>query len=69
MEKIDENCIIEYKDGYWTLMLNPKEQPAIYYVRDLSDAKYLYSYNEDYNIWYDVINKKYRSGMWRISYI
>ena len=69
LEKIDENCIIEYKDGYWTLMLNPKEQPAIYYVRDLSDAKYLYSYNEDYNIWYDVINKKYRSGMWRISYI
>lgn len=66
---IEENCIIEYINGFWTLVLNPKEQPAIYYVRDLSDAKYLYSYNEDYNIWYDVINKKYRAGMWRISHI
>lgn len=67
LDKIEANCIIEYKDGYWTLMTNPKEEPSSYYVRDLSDAKYLYSYNEDYNIWYDVINKKYRSGMWRIS--
>lgn len=50
-------------------MLDPKEQPAVYYVRDLSDAKYLYSYNEDYDIWYDVINRKYRAGMWRISNI
>lgn len=67
LNEINANSIIEYKNGYWTLMLDPKEQPAIYYVRDLSDAKYLYSYNEDYDIWYDVINRKYRAGMWRIS--
>ena len=67
IDKIDANCIIEYKNGFWTLMTDPKNEPATYYVRDLSDAKYLYSYNEDYKIWYDVINKKYRTGMWRIS--
>lgn len=69
LNEISANSIIEYKNGFWTLMLDPKEQPAVYYVRDLSDAKYLYSYNEDYDIWYDVINRKYRAGMWRISNI
>ena len=67
LSSIKENSIIEYKNGFWTLVLDPKEQPAIYYLRDLSDAKYLYSYNEEYDIWYDVINRKYRSGNWRIS--
>ena len=69
LQSINENCIIEYRNGFWTLMLDPYEQPAIYYVRDLSDAKFLYSYNSEYNIWYDVINRKYRAGSWRISSI
>ena len=45
------------------------EEPAVYYLRDNSDAKYLYTWNEDYNVWVDVINKKYRPGFWRISQI
>jgi hypothetical protein len=67
LDKIDANNIIQYINGYWTLMTDPVNEPAVYYVRDLSDAKYLYSFNTDYNIWYDVINKRYRSGQWRIS--
>lgn len=67
LSQIENNCIIEYIKGHWTLVLNPKEEPANYYIKDLSDAKYLYSYNTDYDIWYDVINKKYRAGMWRLS--
>jgi hypothetical protein len=69
LDSINENCIIEYINGYWTLSLDPVNMPAVYYVRDLSDAKYLYSYNDEYNIWYDVLNRKYRAGMWRISSI
>jgi len=69
VSSIPENCIIEYKNGFWTLSLNPIEEPAIYYLRDNSDAKFLYTWNEDYSVWVDVINKKYRPGFWRISQI
>lgn len=67
VDVINANSIIEYINGHWTLVTDPIENPAVYYIRDLSDAKYLYSYNEDYNIWYDVLNRKYRQGNWRIS--
>lgn len=69
VDYIPENCIIEYKNGVWKIDLNPNDEPAIYYVRDLSDYKYLYTFNEEYNCWIDVINKKYRQGMWRLSEI
>ena len=69
ISSIPENCIIEYQNGFWKLSLNPMEEPAVYYLRDNSDAKYLYTWNEDYNVWVDVINKKYRPGFWRISQI
>ena len=64
---IEANSIIEYKDGFWRLALDPINSPAIYYLRDLSDAKFLYTYNAEYNIWHDVLNRKYRQGNWRIS--
>ena len=64
---IEANSIIEYKDGFWRLALDPVNSPAIYYLRDLSDAKFLYTYNAEYNIWHDVLNRKYRQGNWRIS--
>lgn len=67
LNKIEPNSIIEYKNGYWTLVLDPIENPAVYYVRDLSDAKFLYTYNAEYDIWHDVLNRKYRQGNWRIS--
>ena len=69
ISEIPENCIIEYKNGVWKIDLNPNDEPAIYYVRDLNDFKYLYTFNEEYNCWVDVINKKYRPGMWRLSEI
>ena len=69
VDYIPENCIIEYKNGVWKIDLNPNDEPAIYYVRDLSDYKYLYTFNEEYNCWIDVINKKYHQGMWRLSEI
>ena len=64
---IEPNSIIEYRNGYWTLVLDPDENPASYFLRDLSDAKYLYTYNMEYNIWHDVLNRKYREGNWQIS--
>lgn len=69
IESIPANCIIEYTDGKWHISLNPKEEPAVYYVRDNSDAKYLYTWNDDYGFWVDIINRKYRAGFWRISQI
>lgn len=66
---IPENCIIEYKNNFWTLMLNPIDEPAEYFVRDLSDAKFLYVWNISYKCWVDFINRKYRPGFWRISQI
>ena len=69
ISSIPENCIIEYKNGFWRIDLNPNDEPAIYYVRDKFDYKYLYTFNEEYNCWVDVINKKYRPGMWRLSEI
>lgn len=67
LDVINANSIIEYKNGHWTLSLDPIENPAIYYIRDLSDAKFLYTYNAEYDLWHDVLNRKYRQGNWRIS--
>lgn len=63
---ISKNSIIEY-DNKWKISLDPLNEPAVYYVRDKSDYKYLYTYNDTYNLWVDVLNKKYRQGYWRLS--
>jgi len=63
------NSIIEYRNGFWTMVLDPYNEPAAYYIRDLSDARFLYTYNLEYNIWHDVLNRKYRQGNWRISFM
>lgn len=62
-----KNSIIEFKNNHWTLMTDPDNEPAEYYVRDNEDIKYIYTYNEDYKVWVDCINKKYRPGYWRLS--
>ena len=66
IDRVPENCIIEYRNGFWTLILDPQEEPGEYYITD-KDGVFLYSYSSDYNIWYDVVNRKYRAGNWRIS--
>ena len=37
------------------------------YLRDNSNPLKLYTYNNDYKTWVDVINKTYPVGFWRIS--
>jgi len=66
-EKIPANSIIELtKDGWW-LELDPKKQMGIWFIRNNSSPIHLYTYNNQYNIWTDVINKKYNVGQWRIA--
>ena len=66
-EKIEEGSIIELtKDGWW-LELNPKIQRGLWFIRDNSEPQKLYTFNNDYNIWTDVINKRYNIGQWRIG--
>lgn len=62
-----ENSIIEYKNGHWCLDLNPQDVLGVYYLRDNSNPLKLYTYNNDYKTWVDVINKTYPVGFWRIS--
>lgn len=64
---VSENCIIEYKGGHWCLDLDPSQTLGVYYIRDNSDPMKLYTYNNDYKFWVDVVNKSYPVGFWRIS--
>lgn len=64
---IPENSIIEYIDGHWCLDLNPAITLGVYYVRDNSNPMKIYTYNNDYKTWVDVVNKTYPVGFWRIS--
>lgn len=63
---IDTNCIIEYDGENWILKLNPSQYPNEYYVKDKSD-ELLYTWNDEYQCWTDVVNGTYREGYWRIS--
>jgi hypothetical protein len=66
-EKIPANSIIELtKDGWW-LELDPEKQLGIWFIRNNSSPIHLYTYNNQYHIWTDVINKKYNVGQWRIA--
>ena len=66
-EKIPANSIIEWtKDGWW-LELDPETQKGIWFIRSNASPLNLYTYNNEYKIWTDVINKKYNVGQWRIA--
>ena len=67
LEMVNSNSIIEYRNNRWEVDLDPLEEPAIYYLRDKSNYKFLYTYNDEYNVWVDVVCKKYRQGFWRLS--
>ena len=66
VQSIDSNCIIEYDGENWILKLNPSQYPNEYYVKDKSD-ELLYTWNDEYQCWTDVVNGTYREGYWRIS--
>ena len=65
---IDSNCIIEYDGNNWILMTNPSANPLEYYVKDKDDDS-LWTWNDEYQCWVDVINGTFREGYWRISQI
>lgn len=67
IDKIDENCIIKKLNGNWTLFIDPKKYSGTIILKDKSEPKYIYTYNSDYEIWVDYINKTYQVGFWRIS--
>lgn len=69
IKTIHKNCIIEFNGNNWQVSIDPEDEPAIYYIKDKSDYKFIYTYNEEYNAWVDVVCKKYREGMWRLSTI
>jgi len=63
---IDSNCIIEYDGNNWVLKTNPSQNPSDYYIIDKTD-NHLYTWNDEYQCWIDVINGTFREGYWRIS--
>lgn len=63
---VDSNCIIEFNGENWVLKTNPSQNPYEYYVKDDSDNT-LWTWNDEYQCWVDVINGTYREGYWRIS--
>lgn len=68
LSSIDANCIIEYDGNNWILMTDPSADPKDYYVKDKTDDS-LWTWNDEYQCWVDVINGTFREGYWRISQI
>lgn len=68
LSSIDANCIIEYDGSNWILMTDPSADPKDYYVKDKTDDS-LWTWNDEYQCWVDVINGTFREGYWRISQI
>lgn len=66
-EKVPANTIIELKDNGWTIEMDPETQVGIWYIRDNSSPEHLYTYNNEYHIWTDVINNLYNVGYWKIG--
>lgn len=66
-DKIESGTIIEYTKDGWKVSLNPNKSIGIYYVRDNSQPLNLYTFNNNYKCWVDVICKNYPVGFWRIS--
>ena len=66
LPSIDANCIIEYNGENWILKTNPSQYPQDYYVDDKTDNT-LWTWNDEYQCWIDVINGTFREGHWRIS--
>ena len=66
-EKVNEGSIIQLTEKGWMISLDPLIQRGVYYIRDNSSPLHLYTYNNEYNMWVDVVNKEYPIGFWRIS--
>ena len=64
---IKENSIIEYKNGKWCLSLDPNKILGAYYLTDISEPNKIYTYNNNYKTWVDVINQTYPICYWRIG--
>lgn len=66
-DKVNEGSIIQLTEQGWMVSLDPVLQRGVYYIRDNSSPLHLYTYNNEYNMWVDVVNKEYPIGFWRIS--
>ncbi len=66
-ESVQSNSIIELTENGWMISLDPNKVLGIYYVRNNSSPLHLYTFNNEYKIWTDVVNKIYQEGFWRIS--
>lgn len=64
---INSNSIIEYSNNHWNVSLDPNISRGVYYVKDNSNPMSLYTFNNEHNIWTDVVCKTYPIGMWRLS--
>lgn len=63
-----ENQIIEYRNGFWTIVYNPEDVNGRSIVRCMADdiITNLYVYDSKQKTWLDLINKLYKSGYFRI---
>lgn len=66
-DQINSQSIIEFKNEFWFVMLDPVVSPSEYYLRNSSEPHYLYTFNTEYNAWVDAINKKYSPLLWKLS--
>lgn len=62
-----ENQIIEYINGFWTVVYDPTEIAGVSIVGCMADdlIKNLYIYDKNERTWVDYINKHYKSGYFR----
>ena len=62
-----ENQIIEYKNGFWTVVFDPNEYESQKIVRCMADdlIKFLYVYDDEEKTWIDYINRYYKIGYFR----
>ena len=63
-----ENQIIEYRNGFWTVIYKPEEFIGRSIVRCMADdiIGNLYIYDNKDKTWVDYINKHYKAGYFRI---
>ena len=67
IDKIDANCIIQRVNGKWIIFADPRKYTGSILLKDRSEPNFIYTYNQEYNMWIDYINKTYQVGFWRIS--
>lgn len=69
---INKNCIVTHisndEINATYVFINPETNPnKTLYIKDKSAQQYLYTYNSEYKMWIDFVNKIYNVGYWRIS--